>query len=177
MSKQTGTSPTNKRRSGSAEYPSRAPELPKRDKASGNKHKSDDSKHKKKKKKRRSQGKSQTHRNAISPLKAKILGEKRDSMRRLNSGAVALTDFDLIKKVGCGSYGEVYLAVHKKSRRKFALKQMQKDLIVKLKNVERVKTEKNILKQASSPFLLRLYYSFQDSQCVYLATTFCPGKI
>jgi len=37
-------------------------------------------------------------------------------------------------------------------------------------------TEANILKESNHPFVLKMYYSFQTPQNLYLVTDFCAGK-
>eukprot|EP01120_Amphizonella_sp_Union-15-10_P007773 TRINITY_DN2669_c0_g1_i1.p1 TRINITY_DN2669_c0_g1~~TRINITY_DN2669_c0_g1_i1.p1 ORF type:complete len:468 (-),score=73.96 TRINITY_DN2669_c0_g1_i1:272-1675(-) len=86
-----------------------------------------------------------------------------------------LADFRILKKIGKGGYGEVYLAEHIKTRKLVALKQMQKELITKTEKIEHIKNERNVLIDANSPFLISLHSSFQDAECLYLAMEYCPG--
>ena len=41
--------------------------------------------------------------------------------------------------------------------------------------VEHVKAERNVLVEVSSPYVMKLYYSFQDEEFLYLVTSTSPA--
>jgi len=98
----------------------------------------------------------------------KYLGRERANLRkrrtRLRHG-----DFQILTQVGQGGYGQVYLAQKKDTREVCALKVMSKKLLFKLDEVRHVLTERDILTNAKSDWLVRLLYAFQDDQSIYLA--------
>lgn len=57
----------------------------------------------------------------------------------------------------------------------FALKVLEKDKIVRMKQVEHIKSEKDILASVRHPFAVNLHATFQDSNCVYLLMEFARG--
>jgi serine/threonine protein kinase len=63
----------------------------------------------------------------------------------------------------------VFLAQKKDTREVCALKVMSKKLLFKLDEVRHVLTERDILTNAKSEWLVRLLYSFQDDKNIYLA--------
>lgn len=67
-----------------------------------------------------------------------------------------LSDFETVKVIGTGTFGKVTVVSHKVTRHIYALKSMRKTDIVKLKQVEHVANEKNILKASKHPFIVRL---------------------
>lgn len=69
----------------------------------------------------------------------------------------------------------MYLVIHKLSSRKMALKQMDKKLIEMQGKQEHVKNEKRVLIKGRSNFLVKLHYSFQTKECLYLSMEYCPG--
>ncbi len=73
----------------------------------------------------------------------------------------ALGDFDRIKTLGTGSFGRVMLVQHKKSKSYHAMKILDKQKVVKLKQVEHTLNEKKILSAISFPFLVNLEYYFK----------------
>ncbi len=73
----------------------------------------------------------------------------------------ALDDFDRIKTLGTGSFGRVMLTQHKRNRTFHALKILDKQKVVKLKQVEHTLNEKKILASISFPFLVNLEYHFK----------------
>merc|ERR1712137_1365885 len=56
-----------------------------------------------------------------------------------------LTDFDRHETLGTGTFGRVFLVKHKESNAFYALKVLRKSLIVRLKQVQHVNNEKEIL--------------------------------
>jgi len=69
----------------------------------------------------------------------------------------------------------VYLAKHIESGKYCALKQLDKNLIKKEGKIENVLLEKRILTSATSPFILKATWAFQDSQFAWLTLQYCPG--
>lgn len=69
--------------------------------------------------------------------------------------------FEVLKLVGCGSFGKVFLVRKKDDRKIFAMKVLKKrDLILK-KKLRYAITETKILKSCNHPFILQIYFSFQ----------------
>lgn len=98
----------------------------------------------------------------------KYLGRERANLRkrrtRLRHG-----DFQILTQVGQGGYGQVYLAQKKDTREVCALKVMSKKLLFKLDEIRHVLTERDILTNANSDWLVKLLYAFQDDTSIYLA--------
>lgn len=84
-------------------------------------------------------------------------------------------DFEMITQVGQGGYGQVFLARKKDTREVCALKILNKKLLVKLDETRHVLTERDILTNTRSEWLVKLLYAFQDPDKVYLAMEFVPG--
>lgn len=104
----------------------------------------------------------------------RYLGRERANLRkrrtRLRHG-----DFQILTQVGQGGYGQVYLAQKKDTREVCALKVMRKKLLFKLDEVRHILTERDILTAAKSDWLVKLLYSFQDDEQIYLAMEYVPG--
>lgn len=107
-------------------------------------------------------------------LRAQYLGRERANLRqrrtRLRHG-----DFQILTQIGQGGYGQVYLASKKDTREICALKVMSKKLLYKLDEVRHVLTERDILTNAKSEWLVSLLYAFQDDSSIYLAMEYVPG--
>lgn len=84
-------------------------------------------------------------------------------------------DFEMITQVGQGGYGQVYLARKKDTREIVALKVLSKRLLMKLDETRHVLTERDILTNTRSEWLVKLFYAFQDLESVFLAMEFVPG--
>lgn len=86
-----------------------------------------------------------------------------------------LDEFDRIRTLGTGSFGRVMLVQHKTEFNYMALKILDKQKVVKLKQVEHTLNEKKILSSVEFPFLVRLLYSFKDNSNVYIVLEFVSG--
>ncbi|KAJ1935093.1 serine/threonine-protein kinase dbf2, partial [Linderina macrospora] len=84
-------------------------------------------------------------------------------------------EFDILAQIGQGGYGQVFLARKRDTGEVCALKKMAKKLLVKLGEVQHILTERDILRTSKSPWLVKLLYSFQDNQFLYLAMEYVPG--
>lgn len=84
-------------------------------------------------------------------------------------------DFQMITQVGQGGYGQVFLARKNDTREICALKILNKSLLVKLDETRHVLTERDILTNTRSDWLVKLLYAFQDPHKVFLAMEFVPG--
>lgn len=116
----------------------------------------------------------ETPEETYNPLWQKYTGRERANLRkrrvRLRQG-----DFQILTQVGQGGYGQVFLAQKKDTREVCALKVMSKKLLFKLDEIRHVLTERDILTNAKSEWLVRLLYSFQDEKSIYLAMEYVPG--
>lgn len=72
-----------------------------------------------------------------------------------------LDDFDRLKTLGTGSFGRVMLVQHKATKEYYAMKILDKQKVVKLKQVEHTLNEKKILHAINFPFLVTLKYHFK----------------
>jgi len=66
----------------------------------------------------------------------------------------------LIRVIGQGSYGKVYLVNEKGTDSYFAMKELRKDVLKKKNQVEHTKTERRILERIKHPFVVSLNYAF-----------------
>lgn len=92
------------------------------------------------------------------------------------SSTAKITDFDLLKVVGKGSFGKVYLARHKGTQKHYAIKVLQKKAVMKRNEVKHIMSERSVLLQnVSHPFLVGLHYSFQTSTKLYFVLDYING--
>ncbi|KAL9107508.1 MAG: hypothetical protein Q9227_007610 [Pyrenula ochraceoflavens] len=87
------------------------------------------------------------------------------------------SDFTALKTLGKGTYGTVILVKQNATGRLFAQKQFRKaSLTVHKKLVEQTKTERSILESVNRhPFIVNLYYAFQDQEQLYLILEYASG--
>ena len=84
-----------------------------------------------------------------------------------------ITDYQLVRIIGTGTFGKVYLAIL--DGKSYALKMLNKKKIIELKQVDHIKNEKNILQSVQHPFIVNLIESFQDKLNIYLVFDFIQG--
>ncbi|KAL3309756.1 hypothetical protein Ciccas_011695, partial [Cichlidogyrus casuarinus] len=86
-----------------------------------------------------------------------------------------LTDYDIGKTLGTGSFGRVKLVRHKAKDQFMAMKILEKKEVVKLKQVEHTLNEKRVLASISHPFIINLLYSFKDNANLFMVLEFARG--
>ncbi|CAF4132075.1 unnamed protein product, partial [Rotaria magnacalcarata] len=84
-------------------------------------------------------------------------------------------DFDRIRTLGTGSFGRVMLVKHLTNGNYYAMKILDKQKVVKLKQIEHTLNEKRILQAISFPFLVNLDYHFKDNSYLYMVLEFVLG--
>eukprot|EP00930_Biecheleria_cincta_P060507 TRINITY_DN46144_c0_g1_i1.p1 TRINITY_DN46144_c0_g1~~TRINITY_DN46144_c0_g1_i1.p1 ORF type:complete len:373 (-),score=61.20 TRINITY_DN46144_c0_g1_i1:42-1160(-) len=99
-------------------------------------------------------------------------------LKALTKGKLwAFSDFDLRDTVGTGTFGRVRVVKIKGSqdRTPMALKILKKHEIIKLKQVEHVKSEKQILAMIDHPFIVNLLTTFQDDRRLFMLLEYVNG--
>ncbi|XP_016528955.1 serine/threonine-protein kinase Sgk2b isoform X3 [Poecilia formosa] len=86
------------------------------------------------------------------------------------------SDFDYLKVIGTGSFGKVLLARHRKQGGYYAVKALDKQMIIKRKEQRHVMVERSVLlKGLKHPFLVGLHFSFQTPKTLYFVLDFANG--
>ena len=87
------------------------------------------------------------------------------------------SNFSVLKAIGRGGGGEVYLVRRKDNSRLYAMKVVQKiDAFSSASTLRHALDERLCLELArSSPFIVRLEHAFQDERALYHVTEFCRG--
>ncbi|OEL18735.1 Protein kinase G11A [Dichanthelium oligosanthes] len=94
---------------------------------------------------------------------------------RSRDGILGLSHFRLLKKLGCGDIGSVYLSELNGTKSYFAMKVMDKGSLASRKKLLRAQTEREILQSLDHPFLPTLYTHFETDKFSCLVMEFCPG--
>jgi serine/threonine protein kinase len=103
-----------------------------------------------------------------------------------------LTDFIIQRTLGTGSFGRVHLGMSfgfiyhavisfsftvrsKHNLRFYAIKVLNKEKIVRTKQVEHTNNEKMMLEAVQHPFIINLWGAFQDASNLFMVMDFVPG--
>ncbi|XP_075644824.1 serine/threonine-protein kinase D6PKL2 [Castanea sativa] len=94
---------------------------------------------------------------------------------RARDGILGMSHFRLLKRLGCGDIGSVYLSELSGTRCFFAMKVMDKASLASRKKLCRAQTEREILQLLDHPFLPTLYTHFETDRFSCLVMEYCPG--
>jgi len=86
-------------------------------------------------------------------------------------------DFDPLRCLGKGTFGTVLLVKQQTTGKLYAQKQFKKaSLTVHKRLIEQTKTERSILESVNRhPFVVKLFYAFQDHEKLYLILEYAQG--
>merc|ERR1719471_2145391 len=94
---------------------------------------------------------------------------------RLKRSRLGVDDFDPLKVIGRGAFGEVRLVQKCDTGHVYAMKILRKAAMVEKEQVAHVRAERDVLVEADHPWVVKMFYSFQDSINLYLIMEFLPG--
>ena len=86
-----------------------------------------------------------------------------------------MKDFKIIKNLGKGAFGKVYLVFNSNMEKYFAMKTLKKEFIKKRKQIIHTKTEREILEKIDNPFIAKLFFAFQNKENLFIITEYMPG--
>lgn len=122
-----------------------------------------------------------THRrhSTANPLMSPIAGPlspRQPTAPITRTNPTSIKDFDIIKPISKGAFGSVFLAKKKATGDYFAIKVLKKADMIAKNQITNVKAERMILmKQAESPFVAKLYFTFQSKDNLYLVMEYLNG--
>ncbi len=105
----------------------------------------------------------------------KLLAQKESNFLRMKRAKMSMSQFDIVRPIGVGAFGVVSLVRKKDTHRLYAMKSLRKADVVRRNQVAHVKAERDILAEADNEWVVKLYYSFQDSECLYFVMEYIPG--
>ena len=117
--------------------------------------------------------------------KQKVINE--NIIRRRSSAAITVDDFDIktnsvinynsfdiLEKIGGGSFGKVFKVRQKNTGKIYAMKVLNKLYLIQKQLLRYAITECNVLKKSDCPFIIKLHYSFQTPENLYMILDYCP---
>ncbi|KAM6956370.1 cGMP-dependent protein kinase 2 [Aplochiton taeniatus] len=124
---------------------------------------------------------SDERRNALPQSPVTDSSPHAQEMKRLKERAAALPQhepfqkLEVIATLGMGGFGRVELVKLRDEDTTFALKCIKKKHVVDTRQQDHIYSEKNILQQTNSIFIVRLFRTFRDDKFVYMLLEVCLG--
>ena len=107
------------------------------------------------------------------------------------SSEINKQDFKILKVIGRGSFGKVYLVQKKDNEKLYAMKTLKKDLTIQQQTYQSTKgkcfilsltnnncdvlAEREILEKIDHPFIVKLHFAFQTPSKLYFVMDFLNG--
>ena len=87
-----------------------------------------------------------------------------------------IREYLVLKEIGKGAFGYVYLVEKETNKKKYALKVINKDFLSRTERTEEALIERLILSKCKHPSIVRLSSSFQSKYKLYFVMEYCPNK-
>ncbi|XP_033872906.1 rho-associated protein kinase 2 isoform X5 [Acipenser ruthenus] len=96
-------------------------------------------------------------------------------MGKIRELQMKVEDYDVVKVIGRGAFGEVQLVRHKASQKVYAMKLLSKFEMLKRSDSAFFWEERDIMAFANSPWVVQLCCAFQDDRYLYMLMEYMPG--
>ena len=110
--------------------------------------------------------------------KLKMLSELRhveSEELRKNRKKQTIRDYESIKIIGRGAFGEVHVCRVIKTGEIVAIKKIRKEVLIKKNQIIHIRNEQLFMSKVKSPWIVELKASFQEDDYLYLVMEFLPG--
>eukprot|EP00347_Sterkiella_histriomuscorum_P007156 403350050 len=113
--------------------------------------------------------------NKTPPKKKKQ--SKKDAKQALNHYTTQINkdDFRILKVIGRGSFGKVYLVQKTDTLKFYAMKTLKKEITQSQPQFQSTKAERQIMEKINHPFIVKLHYAFQTPKKLYFVMDFLNG--
>ena len=95
---------------------------------------------------------------------------KKEYEKKLNRNC-----FEFQYIIGRGGFGKVWKVQLKKTKEIYALKEMSKVKIIDRRSEESIISERKLLSKLNNPFIVNMYFAFQDFSNLYLVMDYLTG--
>lgn len=105
----------------------------------------------------------------------RILYQKESNFLRIKRAKMHKDMFKTVKPLGIGAFGVVSLVRKVDTNKLYAMKTLRKVDVLRRNQVAHVKAERDILAEADNEWVVKLFFSFQDSENLYFVMEYIPG--
>eukprot|EP01029_Cantina_marsupialis_P011537 TRINITY_DN2568_c0_g1_i1.p1 TRINITY_DN2568_c0_g1~~TRINITY_DN2568_c0_g1_i1.p1 ORF type:complete len:498 (+),score=131.48 TRINITY_DN2568_c0_g1_i1:95-1588(+) len=113
--------------------------------------------------------------NSFLDVKRHLFQGRMKAAAELGVDGLSVDDFELLKVLGKGAFGKVFLARLIPTGQVYAMKVLKKSEVVRRKQVEHTKAERRIMGKMESPFIVQLKFAFQTTDKLFMITEYCRG--
>uniref|UniRef100_A0A8C7TDN5 Rho-associated protein kinase 1 n=1 Tax=Oncorhynchus mykiss TaxID=8022 RepID=A0A8C7TDN5_ONCMY len=99
----------------------------------------------------------------------------KDTIGKIRDLRMKAEDYEVVKVIGRGAFGEVQLVRHKATRKVYAMKLLSKFEMIKRSDSAFFWEERDIMAFANSAWVVQLFYAFQDDRYLYMVMEYMPG--
>ncbi len=100
---------------------------------------------------------------------------KRVVVSRSEEEKIGMEDLDLIRIIGAGTFGKVWLCKMKGTKDAYALKSQVKKQLIEYNQADGVIREKNIMEKLDHPFIIKMVSAFKDEYKLYMLLKLYQG--
>uniref|UniRef100_A0A671LEK2 Rho-associated protein kinase 1 n=1 Tax=Sinocyclocheilus anshuiensis TaxID=1608454 RepID=A0A671LEK2_9TELE len=104
-----------------------------------------------------------------------FLNRYKDTISKIRELRMKAEDYEVVKVIGRGAFGEVQLVRHKDTRKVYAMKLLSKFEMIKRSDSAFFWEERDIMAFADSNWVVQLFYAFQDDRYLYMVMEYMPG--
>lgn len=87
----------------------------------------------------------------------------------------SIRDFEILKPIGRGGYGRVYLVRKKRTGDIYAMKVLRKSDMINRNQLQNVNLERIIMSRVQNPFVVKMYYTFQTKNRLFMIMEYLNG--
>ena len=112
----------------------------------------------------------------ISSLAKRMVEQSKNPQKKIQPhNSLHKSDFKFLYVIGKGGFGRVWKIQSKKTKTKYALKEMSKVRIIDKKSEKSINSEREFLSKLNHPFIVNMHYAFQDKDNLYLVMDLLNG--
>ncbi|XP_036453556.1 rho-associated protein kinase 1 isoform X2 [Colossoma macropomum] len=104
-----------------------------------------------------------------------FLNRYKDTISKIRDLRMKAEDYEVVKVIGRGAFGEVQLVRHKATSKVYAMKLLSKFEMIKRSDSAFFWEERDIMAFANSSWVVQLFYAFQDDRYLYMVMEYMPG--
>uniref|UniRef100_A0A3Q2YLJ8 Rho-associated protein kinase 1 n=1 Tax=Hippocampus comes TaxID=109280 RepID=A0A3Q2YLJ8_HIPCM len=104
-----------------------------------------------------------------------FLNRYKDTISKIRDLRMKAEDYEVVKVIGRGAFGEVQLVRHKATCKVYAMKLLSKFEMIKRSDSAFFWEERDIMAFANSSWVVQLFFAFQDDRYLYMVMEYMPG--